>query len=103
LRQAVIRRLRDLQGLGDLGDRLALPEHPVGFAQLADDLLRGVSALLHVKCSRLVHDRGRLELSQAPDRTTWVTPVGQFKITLTVQARDAAGNSATSHVTARVR
>ena len=45
---AVIRRLRDLQGLADLRDRAALAEHPVGFSQLADDLLRGVPALLHV-------------------------------------------------------
>src|SRR3954453_7499610 len=44
----VIRRLRDLQGLADLGDRLALAEHAVAFAQLADDLLGGVPALLQV-------------------------------------------------------
>src|SRR4051794_15300277 len=44
----VIRRLRDLQGLADLGDRLALAQQPIALAQLADDLLGGVPALLHV-------------------------------------------------------
>lgn len=42
------RSLRDLQRLADLGDRLALAEQPVALAQLADDLLGGVPALLHV-------------------------------------------------------
>src|SRR5205823_7246602 len=70
---AVIRVLADLQGLGDLGDRLALAEHPVRLAQLADDLLGRVPASLHRE-SLLAHDRGREELSQAPDRTYGVTP-----------------------------
>ena len=70
---AVIGVLRDLQRLGDLGDRAALPEHPIGLVQLADHLLRRVPASLHVS-SFLAHDQGRLELSQAPDRTQGVTP-----------------------------
>jgi hypothetical protein len=48
LRLEVIGRLRDLQGLTDLSDRAALAQHPVALAQLADDLLGGVPALLHV-------------------------------------------------------
>jgi hypothetical protein len=32
-------RLTDLQLLGDLGDRAAFGQQPVGFPQLADDLL----------------------------------------------------------------
>ncbi len=40
----VERLLGDLQRLGSLRDRPALAEHPLGLAQLADDLLRGVPA-----------------------------------------------------------
>src|SRR5439155_5656948 len=75
---AVIRVLADLQGLGDLGDRLALAEHPVRLAQLADDLLGRVPTSLHRE-SLLAHDRGREELSQAPDRTYGVTPQAGVK------------------------
>src|SRR5207244_11543060 len=71
---AVIRVLADLQGLGDLGDRLALAEHPVRLAQLADDLLGRLPASLHPE-SLLAHDRGRDELSQARDRTSGVRAV----------------------------
>ena len=45
---AVIRRLRDLQSLANLSDRAALAQHPIGFSQLADDLLGGMPASLHV-------------------------------------------------------
>jgi len=34
--------LGDLQGLRDLGDRLALSEHPLGLPQLPDDLVGSV-------------------------------------------------------------
>jgi hypothetical protein len=45
--------------------------------QLADDLLRGVCACAASRDrSRLAHDRGRLELSQAPDRTSGVRSDG---------------------------
>ena len=40
--------LGDLKRLGHLGDLLALPEHPVGRAELADDLLGRMPASLHV-------------------------------------------------------
>src|SRR5205807_106231 len=70
---AVKRVLGDLELLGDLWDRLAFGEHPLRLAQLANDLLRRVPASLHLS-SFLVHDRGRVELSQAPDRTYGVGP-----------------------------
>src|SRR5438874_1987451 len=41
----VIRVLADLRSARDLGDRLALAEHPVGFAQLADHLLGGCACV----------------------------------------------------------
>src|SRR5205807_229090 len=65
---AVKRVLGDLELLGDLWDRLAFGEHPLCLAQLANDLLGRVPASLHLS-SFLVHHRGRVELSQAPDRT----------------------------------
>src|SRR5438445_2682600 len=70
---AVERVLRDLELLGDLGDRLAFRQQPLGLAQLANDLLRRVPASLHLS-SFLAHDRRRAELSQAPDRTQGVGP-----------------------------
>jgi hypothetical protein len=48
---AGIRVLRDAEVLGDLRDGLVLGEHPVGVAQLADDLLGGVPGALHVLCT----------------------------------------------------
>src|ERR687894_2088197 len=42
--------------------------------QLADDLLGRVPDALHHDPSLLAHLRGRIELSQAPHRTTGVTP-----------------------------
>src|SRR4051794_40825670 len=71
----VIRVLGDLQRLGDLRDRLAVAEQPLGLPQLADHLLRRVPASLHVSQSFLAHDRGRVELSQASDRTYGATPI----------------------------
>src|SRR5438552_3543819 len=68
------RVLGHLELLGDLGDRATFAEHPLGLAQLADDLLRRVPASLHVSRSFLAHDRGRIGLSQAPDRTHGVGP-----------------------------
>jgi hypothetical protein len=44
---AVIGVLRDAELLRDLSDRLLLGEHPVGIAQLADDLLGSVPRALH--------------------------------------------------------
>ncbi len=44
---AVERVLGDLEGLGDLGDRLALAEHPFGLAELCDHLVGGVALCIH--------------------------------------------------------
>jgi hypothetical protein len=40
-------RLGDLEGAQDLGQVLALVQHPLTFAELADDLLGGVAVALH--------------------------------------------------------
>ncbi len=69
----VIRLLADPQLLRRLGDRLPLAEHPLGLAQLADDLLRRVPASLH-QSSFLAHCPGREKLSYGSDRSQGVTP-----------------------------
>jgi hypothetical protein len=71
---AMERLLGDPERLGDLGDRLALAEHPLSLPQLADDLLRRVPASLP-QSSFLAHHRGRKKLSQELDRTQGVRPV----------------------------
>jgi len=66
--------LGDLQGLRDLGDRLALGEHQLGLAQLADDLIGGVALCLHRLSFLLAHCRGRKELSDGSDRSQGCRP-----------------------------
>jgi len=53
--------LGDLQGLGDLGNALALAEQQLGLAELADDLVGGVAPCLHPRLL-LAHRHGRKEL-----------------------------------------
>src|ERR1035441_10120150 len=97
------RVLRDFQGLCDLGDGLALGDHPIGLAQLANDLLRRVTSALHVG-SPLAHCAEPAELSHEADRsqgfgppwlalTTWSTAGqsgnGARKLTVRLCGRSA--------------
>jgi hypothetical protein len=74
----VIRLLGDLQRLGDLRNRPAVAQQPIGLPQLADHLLRRVPASLH-QSSFLAHDHGREKLSQGSDRTQGVRPIGLLR------------------------
>ena len=47
---------------------VALAEHSLGHAGLADDLVGGVALCLHLDCFLLAHCRGREEFSEGSDR-----------------------------------
>jgi hypothetical protein len=68
-----VRRLGNLQRLRDLGHLAALGEQPVGFPQLANDLLGRMTSPLHV-LAPLTHSTGSTKLSKQPDRTQGVAP-----------------------------
>ncbi len=58
----VVGLLGDLEVAGHLGEVLAFPEYPVGFAELADDLLGCVSSSGHRDDPPFAHHRGQRAL-----------------------------------------
>jgi hypothetical protein len=83
------RCLREPELLRRVGDLLALAEHPLGLSQLADDLLRGVTAPLHVESSSAHCDVGREN-----SHTGWTEPPGSGHPTSTPRGRAADSCSA---------